>query len=143
VLERGFIQLLLVASVATGCRLAGSSAELVAPEVEWVRWKEGSDKEVAVCRIANRTDHDYDFFGFAPRRPVFVLWHLDESGWQSAGQAGDRCTPLYTLAAGSELLVEVRVDRGRGRRKISMSFMEFQGDRWVRSVVETRPFPGR
>jgi hypothetical protein len=108
-----------------------------------VRWKEGSHKEVAVCRIANRTDRDYDFFGFAPRRPVFVLWHQNESGWRAAGPAGDHCTPLYTLTAGSELLVEVRVDPGPGRRKISMSFVEFQEGRWVRSVVETRPFPGR
>ena len=142
-LERGCVQLLLVASIVAGCRSAGSSAELVAPEVAWVRWKEGSHKEVAVCRIANRTDRDYDFFGFAPRRPVFVLWHQDEGGWRSAGRAGDHCTPLYTLAAGAELWIEVPLDALPGRRKVSMSFVEFQGGRWVQSVVETRPFPRR
>lgn len=116
----------------------------MAPELAWVRWKEGSEKTVAVCKIANRTARDVDFFGFAPRRPVVVLWHQDERGWHArAGPREDECTPLYTLAAGSELLVEVPLVRAPVPQKISMSFVEFLGDRWVRSEVETRPFPGR
>lgn len=116
----------------------------MAPELAWVRWKEGSDKQVAVCRIANRTGRDYDFFGFAPRRPLVVLWHQDEAGWHPSVRAvGDDCTPLYTLWDGSEILVEVAVERRPARHKISMSFVEFLGDRWVRSEVETRPFPRR